>query len=119
MTSAAPLTLSPKPCPGWPAPERCAVSGAASTGAALLRGLGMAPPPPGRLAGAVVGGTGSGPAGWSAALALGLSTQVARREVVAVPGQVTSAVPALSTTSAVRPARNVATNGSARPRSRC
>jgi hypothetical protein len=49
--------------------------------------LGMAPPPPGRLARAVVGGTGSGPAGWSAALALGLSTQVPRREVVAVPGR--------------------------------
>ncbi|HEY6537696.1 MAG TPA: hypothetical protein VI138_01490, partial [Candidatus Dormibacteraeota bacterium] len=49
--------------------------------------LGMAPPPPGRLADAVVGGTGSGPAGRSAALALGLSTQVARREAVAVPGR--------------------------------
>jgi hypothetical protein len=49
--------------------------------------LGMAPPPPDRLASAVVGGTGSGPAGWSAALALGLSTQVARREAVAVPGR--------------------------------
>ncbi|MHB2022017.1 MAG: hypothetical protein ACYCO3_01600 [Mycobacteriales bacterium] len=49
--------------------------------------LGMAPPPPGRLASAVVGGTGSGPAGWSAALALALSTQVPRREAVAVPGR--------------------------------
>ncbi len=49
--------------------------------------LGMAPPPPGRLADAVVGGTGSGPAGWSAALALGLSTQVARREEIAVSGR--------------------------------
>ncbi|MHB8449845.1 MAG: hypothetical protein ACYDAQ_05245 [Mycobacteriales bacterium] len=49
--------------------------------------LGMAPPPPGQLASAVVGSTGSGPAGWSAALALGLSTQVARREAVAVPGR--------------------------------
>ncbi|MHB1444964.1 MAG: hypothetical protein ACYCTI_00285 [Acidimicrobiales bacterium] len=49
--------------------------------------LGMAPPGPERLAGAVVGGSGSGPAGWSAALALGLSTQVARRETVAVPGR--------------------------------
>ena len=49
--------------------------------------LGMAPPPPGRLARAVTGGTGSGPAGWSAALALGLSTQVARRETVAVSGR--------------------------------
>ena len=49
--------------------------------------LGMAPPPPGRLIDAVAGGTGSGPAGWSAALALGLSPQVARRETVAVPGR--------------------------------
>ena len=49
--------------------------------------LGMAPPPAGRLARAVTGGTGSGPAGWSAALALGLSTQVARREAIAVPGR--------------------------------
>ena len=49
--------------------------------------LGMAPPPAGRLASAVTGGTGSGPAGWSAALALGLSTQVARREAIAVPGR--------------------------------
>ena len=49
--------------------------------------LGMAPPPPGRLASEVAGDTGSGPAGWSAALALGLSTQVARREAVAVPGR--------------------------------
>jgi hypothetical protein len=49
--------------------------------------LGMAPPPPSRLANAVVGETGSGPAGWSAALALGLSTQVPHRETVAVPGR--------------------------------
>ena len=49
--------------------------------------LGMAPPPPDRLASAVVGGTGSGPAGWSAALALGLSNQVARREAGSVPGR--------------------------------
>lgn len=49
--------------------------------------LGMAPPPPGRLAGEVVHVPGSGPAGWSAALALGLTTQVARREAVAVPGR--------------------------------
>ena len=47
--------------------------------------LGMAPPPPGRLAGEVMHGPGSGPAGWSASLALGLSTQVARREAIAVP----------------------------------
>ena len=50
--------------------------------------LGMAPPPFERLAGEVVGGPGSGPAGWSAALALGLSTQVARREAIAVPARV-------------------------------
>ena len=49
--------------------------------------LGMAPPPPSRLAGEVVGGPGTGPAGWSAALALGLSTQVPRRETIAVPGR--------------------------------
>ncbi len=49
--------------------------------------LGMAPPPAGSLASAVVGGTGFGPAGWSAAVALGLSTQVPRREAVAVPGR--------------------------------
>jgi len=47
--------------------------------------LGMAPPPPDRLADEVVGGPGTGPAGWSAALALGLSTQVPRRETIAVP----------------------------------
>lgn len=50
-------------------------------------GLGMAPPPSNRLVDEVVGGPGIGPAGWSAALALGLSTQVARRETVAVPGR--------------------------------
>jgi hypothetical protein len=49
--------------------------------------LGMAPPPPERLAGEVVHGPGSGPAGWSAALALGLATQVARREAIAVPAR--------------------------------
>lgn len=49
--------------------------------------LGMAPPPLGRLAGEVVTGPGSGPAGWSAALVLGLSTQVARREAIAVPAR--------------------------------
>ena len=49
--------------------------------------LGMAPPPPGRLAGEVVGDTGTGPSGRSAALALGLSTQVPRREAIAVPGR--------------------------------
>jgi hypothetical protein len=49
--------------------------------------LGMAPPPPDRLVDAVIDRTGSGPAGWSAALALGLSTQLPRQEVVAVPGR--------------------------------
>lgn len=49
--------------------------------------LGMAPPPPERLAGEVGAGPGSGPAGWSAALALGLSTQVARHEAIAVPAR--------------------------------
>lgn len=49
--------------------------------------LGMAPPPPERLGGEVVAGPGRGPAGWSAALALGLSTQVARREAIAVPAR--------------------------------
>lgn len=52
--------------------------------------LGMSPPPTGRLAEEVVNGPGSGPAGWSASLALGLSTQVARREAVAVPGRAPS-----------------------------
>jgi hypothetical protein len=49
--------------------------------------LGMAPPPPDRLADEVGGGPGTGPAGWSAALALGLSTQVPRRDTIAVPGR--------------------------------
>jgi hypothetical protein len=49
--------------------------------------LGMAPPPPDRLADEVAGSPGIGPAGRSAALALGLSTQVARRETIAVPGR--------------------------------
>lgn len=47
----------------------------------------MAPPLPARLADEVVHGPGSGPAGWSAALALGLSTQVARHEAIAVPAR--------------------------------
>jgi hypothetical protein len=50
--------------------------------------LGMAPPPPDRLADEVVRGPGTGPASWSAALALGLSTQVPRRETIAVPGRI-------------------------------
>jgi hypothetical protein len=49
--------------------------------------LGMAPPPPERLAGEVVGGSGTGPGEWSASLALGLSTQVPRRDTIAVPGR--------------------------------
>ena len=49
--------------------------------------LGMAPPPSRRLANEIVVGPGTGPAGWSAALALGLTTQVPRRETIAVPGR--------------------------------
>lgn len=49
--------------------------------------LGMAPPPPRRLVDEVGGGRGTGPAGWSAALSLGLSTQVPRHEMIAVPGR--------------------------------
>jgi hypothetical protein len=49
--------------------------------------LGMAPPPADRFADEVVGMPGTGPAGWSAALALGLSTQVPRQEAVAVPAR--------------------------------
>jgi hypothetical protein len=49
----------------------------------------MAPPPPERLAGEVVHGPGIGPAGSSAALALGLATQVARRAVMASVEKIT------------------------------
>lgn len=49
--------------------------------------LGMAPPPAYDLVHEVVGGPGTGPAGRSASLALGLSTQTPRVEVVAVPGR--------------------------------
>lgn len=49
--------------------------------------LGMAPPPPDRFVREIIGGPGIGPAGWSAALALGLSTQVPRHETFAVPGR--------------------------------
>ncbi len=52
--------------------------------------LGMAPPPVDRLADELVGMPGSGPAGWSAALALGLSTQVPRYDTIAVPSRVPS-----------------------------
>lgn len=49
--------------------------------------LGMSPPPAHNLVHEVVGGPGTGPAGRSASLALGLSTQVPKVEVVAVPGR--------------------------------
>jgi hypothetical protein len=49
--------------------------------------LGMAPPPLDRFVHEVIGAPGIGPAGWSAGLALGLSTQVPRRETIAVPGR--------------------------------
>ncbi|MGH9032401.1 MAG: DUF6088 family protein [Acidimicrobiia bacterium] len=49
--------------------------------------LGMAPPSPNRFVNEVIDAPGTGPAGWSAALALGLSTQVPRRETIAVPGR--------------------------------
>ena len=47
--------------------------------------LGMAPPRADMLANAIVGEPGTGPAGLSAALRLGLSTQVPRVETIAVP----------------------------------
>ena len=81
--------------------------------------LGMAPPPPGRLASAVVGGTGSGPAGWSAALVLGLSTQVARSEAVAVPGRSPRSPGSIQYVSRAASTKRRATSGYARPRSRC
>ena len=57
--------------------------------------LGMAPPPPDRLAREVAGRSrGTGPAGRSAALALGLSTQVPRHETIAVPARVPRSRPA-------------------------
>lgn len=49
--------------------------------------LGMAPPPPERFVHEVIAAPGTGPAGWSAGLALGLSTQVPRLETIAVPGR--------------------------------
>ncbi|MGH3393111.1 MAG: DUF6088 family protein, partial [Streptosporangiaceae bacterium] len=53
--------------------------------------LGLAPPPPDRLAREVAGQSrGTGPAGRSAALALGLSTQVPRHETIAVPARAPS-----------------------------
>jgi hypothetical protein len=50
----------------------------------------MAPPPVDRLAEELVGVPGIGPAGWSAAVALGLSTQVPRYETIAVPSRAPS-----------------------------
>jgi len=52
--------------------------------------LGMAPPPIDRLAEELVGAPGIGPAGWSAAVALGLSSQVPRYETIAVPSRAPS-----------------------------
>lgn len=49
--------------------------------------LGMAPPSPDRFVHEVIGTPGTGPASWSAGLALGLSPQVPRHETVAVPGR--------------------------------
>jgi len=50
--------------------------------------LGMAPPSPARVTEEVVGSSGTGPAGPSAALALGLATQVPRFDMIAIPGRV-------------------------------
>jgi hypothetical protein len=50
--------------------------------------LGMAPPSPARIAEEVAGSPGIGPAGLSAALALGLATQVPRSDMIAVPARV-------------------------------
>jgi uncharacterized protein DUF6088 len=49
--------------------------------------LGMSPPPAENLAHKVAKETGIGPAGRSASLALGLSTQVPRFETIAIPGR--------------------------------
>jgi len=50
--------------------------------------LGMSPPPPARVATELAGGSGIGPAGLSAAIDLGLTTQVPRYDIVAVPQRV-------------------------------
>ena len=50
--------------------------------------LGMSPPLPSRLAEEVAGGLGIGPAGLSAALELGLATQVPHYDMIAVPRRV-------------------------------
>lgn len=52
--------------------------------------FGMAPPPASRLAEEIGGSLGLGPAEESAAVALGLSTQVPKRVIVAVPGRAPS-----------------------------
>lgn len=54
--------------------------------------LGMSPPPPDALVRELVGSSGVGPAGLSAANALGLSTQVPRWSHVAVPARAPSSV---------------------------
>lgn len=55
--------------------------------------LGMSPPSTEALLGAIVGDVGVGPASASAALALGLSAQHPRRDIVAVPGRVPRSMP--------------------------
>jgi len=55
--------------------------------------LGMSPPSTQQLLSAVVGKDGVGPASISAALALGLSTQHPRRDIVAVPGRAPRSLP--------------------------
>jgi hypothetical protein len=50
--------------------------------------LGMSPPSPGRVAAELAAGPGNGPAGLSAAIDLGLATQVPRYDIVAVPQRV-------------------------------
>lgn len=52
--------------------------------------LGMSAPPVERVIKSVADTTGSGPSGWSAALALGLSTQVPRRSTIAIATRVPS-----------------------------
>lgn len=73
--------------------------------------FGMAPAPPGRFVDEVIDAPGSGPAGRSAALALWLTTQVPRRESVAVVGRAPRN-PGPSSSSAVLPARSAETSGS-------
>jgi len=57
--------------------------------------LGMAPPPASRLATELINEPGSGPAGLTAALSLGLTTQVPRIDIIAVPGRAPRPVPGL------------------------